>query len=519
MTTSPGIRLPVSETTVLIAGGGPAGLAAAAELTHHGIECLVVEPRAEVSHDRPRAKTTNVRTMEHFRRWGLAREIRAAAPVPHGWSDRVVFCDSLDGTEITSFPGAFALSSSPAPTHAESALAIPQPVVEEVLRRHLARRAPAAAEWGSRVTAVAEEADRVLVTVEDGSGAARQVAARYLLGCDGPGSLVRKEIGARFVGHSDPRPNFNVVFSAPDLDPELPPAVQYWVVGGPHPGLIGRLDLRGTWWAIFPGTGQEFGEAHSAELIGGLVGHTVEHTVLASDPWQARMLVADRFQTDRVFLVGESAHLNPPWGGHGFNTSVGDAVNIGWKIAAVVQGWGKPALPASYEAERRPVVQQTIDAAESNLGAGIGDLARDAEQIQLRKRAEFHSLGLVLGYHYGGSPIVTGGSVQRPTDLDRYVPSADAGRRLPHAWLENGASLYDSLGRELTLLGRFAADRATVETARRTAASLGIPLTIVEAPASYPWRDRHFLVRPDQHIAWSGTGLTPEIIATAVGAG
>ena len=161
--------------------------------------------------------------------------------------------------------------------------------------------------------------------------------------------MVRDQIGARYVGRSDPRPNFNVVFRAPALDTHLGPAVQYWVVGGRTTGLIGRLDLAGIWWAGFPGIEADYGAAHASELIAGLIGEPVEHAVLATDPWIARMLVADTFADRRVFLVGESAHVNPPWGGHGFNTSVGDAVNISWKIAAVENGWAPPELLASYE--------------------------------------------------------------------------------------------------------------------------------------------------------------------------
>ena len=128
--------------------------------------------------------------------------------------------------------------------------------------------------------------------------------------------------------------------------------------------------------------------------------------MLASDPWLARMLVADRFAAGRVFLVGESAHVNPPWGGHGFNTSVGDAVNVAWKIAAVEHGWAAAALLASYEPERRRVIEQTVASAAANMRSLAHDLPPDAQAIQRAKRSEFHSLGLVLGYSYAGSPVI-----------------------------------------------------------------------------------------------------------------
>ncbi len=393
-------------TAVLVVGGGPAGLAAAAELSLHGIGCVVLEPRAAVSHRRPRAKTTSIRTMEYLRRWGAADALREAAPLPVAWSQRVTFCESLSGRRITDFEPAFGLTAGRDDRFAESGQQVPQPVVEEVLRTHLRHRPGVELRLGHRATTLTQDADGVTVAVQDGQGDGYEITARYVLGCDGAGGVVREQAGARYAGRCDPRPNFNMVFSAPALDTALGAAVQYWVVGAAVTGVIGRLDLDGIWWAILPGIEADYGAAHAAELITGLVGAPVEHRLLATDPWTARMLVADTFRDRRVFLVGESAHVNPPWGGHGFNTCVGDAVNIAWKIAAVEQGWGAAELLASYEPERRAVVEQTVASAASNMRALADVLPRDAAQIQRAKRAEFHSLGLVLGYSYAGSPVI-----------------------------------------------------------------------------------------------------------------
>jgi 2-polyprenyl-6-methoxyphenol hydroxylase-like FAD-dependent oxidoreductase len=507
---------PIASTAVLIAGGGPAGLAAAAELSLHGIGCMVIEPRTRVSHRRPRAKTTSIRTMEHLRRWGIASQLRAAAPLKVAWSQRVTFCESLSGGRITDFHGAFGLTTRRDDLFAEPGQQVPQPVVEEVLRAHLGARPGVQMRLGHAVTALADRDDGVLVTVRDEDGTPYLVRARYVLGCDGASGVVRDQISACYLGRSDPRPNFNVVFRAPGLDTHLGPSVQYWVVGGPVTGLMGRLDLAGIWWAGFPGVEAGYGTTHASELITGLIGTPAEHEVLATDPWTARMLVADRFSRGRVFLVGESAHVNPPWGGHGFNTSVGDAVNIAWKIAAVEQGWAPPELLDSYEDERRGVVERTVASAEVNMRNLAGDLPADAAAIQRAKYPEFHSLGLVLGYSYAGSPIIqpddhdddpspAADTAAAAADTTCYTPAAEPGARLPHAWLPDGSSLYDHLGTGLTLLGPVRrpasqADRAAALASQ--ARERGIPLTLCEPPPGYPWAGEFLLVRPDQHLAW-----------------
>ncbi len=506
-------------TPVLVAGAGPAGLAAAAELGRHGVACVVIEPRTEVSHRRPRAKTTSIRTMEHLRRWGAADALRAAAPLPVAWSQRVTFCESLAGRRITDFEPAFGLAAGRDERFAESGQQVPQPVVEEVLREHVRRLPGVELRLGHAAEALSQDGRGVTVTVRPGAGPAYAIRARYVLGCDGAGGVVREQAGARYQGRSDPRPFFNLVFRAPWLDTRLGPAVQYWVVGdgsGAASGLIGRLDLSGTWWAIIPGIDAAYGAAHAGELITGLTGGPVAHEVLATDPWTARMLIADRFRDRRVFLVGESAHVNPPWGGHGFNTSVADAVNIAWKLAAVIRGWAPAELLASYEPERRGVIEATVASAESNNRFLADALPRDAAAIQRAKRAEFYSLGLVLGYSYAGSPVIQPG-VPPPVDVTAYTPAAEPGARLPHHWLPDGSSMYDHLGRGFTLVGPVRTHAGGVADLVRRARRRQIPLTVTQAPGSYPWRAEFLLVRPDEHIAWRAGDPAGIDIETAAG--
>jgi FAD binding domain len=182
--------------------------------------------------------------------------------------------------------------------------------------------------------------------------------------------------------------------------------------------------------------------------------------------------------------------------GHGYNTWVGDAVNIGWKIAAVEQGWASPDLLATYEPERRGVVEQTVETAVRNMQSLPTDLQNDAAAILAAKTVEFQSLGLVLGYTYAGSPVVQPGNARSEVDTETFVPTSDPGARLPHTWLPDGSSLFDQLGRSLTLVGPVHVFPDEVAELVRDAYALRIPLTLVEPPDTYPWHDEFLLVRP-----------------------
>jgi 2-polyprenyl-6-methoxyphenol hydroxylase-like FAD-dependent oxidoreductase len=511
---------------VLIAGGGPAGLAAAVELGRRGIRVCLVEPRLTVDDDRPRAKTTSIRTMEHLRRWGLADRLRAVAPLPVSWSQDVIFCTALLGTELTRFRNAFGLYEGRGEQWAEPGQQIPQPLTERVLREAVADLSSVTCLTGHTVTGVEQDARAVRATVTAGDGLAHVVEVEYLLGCDGAGGVTREAIGAVYAGSSGERPNLSIVFRSPGLGRRiaLDPAVQYWVVGPEVSGLMGRLDLEDRWWAIIQRVDTRVSAPDPQALVRSLIGSApdVPVHVVATDPWVARMLLSDRYRSGRVFLVGDAAHLNPPWGGHGYNTCVGDAVNIGWRLAAVLQGWGGPALLDSYEAERRPVAAQTIadSAAQEKLlapsftghpltGDGATADRRRAEVAEaLRaKDGEFHSEGLVLGYHYAASPVVVDDASPVPPHTPRtYHGSGRPGARLPHAWLPDGRSLYDALGDGFTLLRLRPAESAAFE---RSARARGVPLTVVDL-ARTALHERYgaalVLVRPDQHVAWRGSG-------------
>jgi 2-polyprenyl-6-methoxyphenol hydroxylase-like FAD-dependent oxidoreductase len=525
---------------VVIVGGGPVGLASALELAHHGIRSLILERRPEVTMLRPRAKTVSPRTMEHLRRWGLADQLRQRAPLPVAWCKEVAFCTTVLGREITRISDCFGLELAGSDLVAECGQQVAQPYVEQLFRDTVALSDLASLVTGVMVTRITEHDDGVAVEWEDEAGTRSTITARYVLGCDGAGSVTREAIGATFEGSDDSRPNLNVTFRAPELAARVSPApaIHYWVLNPEQPGLVGRLDLDGTWWGGGLGVDPATETRTPEEIVQSLLGEKIEIEVLSTDAWRARMLLADRYASKRVFLVGDAAHQNPPWGGHGFNTGIGDAVNVGWKLAAVLNGWAPEGILATYEEERRPIETLTIAVSAKNmrtLSSELGDprlFGNDEEfaavvesvaaVILSSKDAEFHSLGLTLGYHYEGSSIVATEPGQPGEFEDRvYQPTARPGHRLPHCWLAPGDSLFDHLGRDFALVGDVAS--AAAQSIVAAALELGIPLTLLDlGPGGRAdlFGAPLVLVRPDQHVVWRGEAVDDptELWHQAIGA-
>jgi 2-polyprenyl-6-methoxyphenol hydroxylase-like FAD-dependent oxidoreductase len=519
-----------AHASVLIVGAGPVGLAAAVELGTRGVDCVVLEPRIEVSPLRPRAKTTSVRTMEHFRRWGIADRIRAAAPVPVSWSQSVMAATSLTGSELTRFDDCLGLSTGSVEAYAEASQQIPQPAVEQVLRDVAGELDDVTLALGWSMRSLTEGDGEVVVEAVDGDGTVRRITTQYVLACDGGGSTTRKSLGISMAGPTQSQDYTTVVFRSPELAQHVPhrPAVQYLVFNPRAIAVFGRLDLADTWWAGMVLPPDVDPSVRLREVIGPEAPEDLKYEILCADNWRVRMLLAETFGTGRVFLAGDAAHLNPPTGGHGYNTGVGDAVNIGWKLAATLQGWGGPRLLESYNAERRAIAIDTITAATTSLlatlGIGVpaeadlpgpeGDRARSAlgEQIHSAMRAEFNSLGLVLGYEYADSPVIayddeSAGEAEKDTTV--YVPATRPGARLPHRWLTDGRSLYDDLGTGLTLITFGDHDPGAMTDAAR---ARGVVLTHIDLGSEclVPGDRTSLLVRPDQHIAWRGGQLSPQ---------
>lgn len=528
---------------VVVIGGGPVGLAATIELARRGISTLMLERNDRVGHA-PRAKTCNVRTCEHLRRWGIVDQLRARAPFGIDYPSNVVFATRLAGHPLARFENAFFCRPGAHPLYAEHAQWIPQYKLEQTLLDYAKDLPAATLRFNSDVTAIEQDDDCVTLKVESPRGV-EVLQSRYVIGADGAGSATRAALGIRMLGDGALSKNRMLIFRAPELAQShaLGPAVAYWIVNGDAPGVLGPMDDDGRWYFGFtPQPGLE----DAVDALRRATGLNLEPEVLSVGDWTAYQLVAERYREGRVFLAGDACHLHPPYGGYGMNLGVGDAVDIGWKLAAVLQGWGGQRLLASYEIERRPVHVRTIDEAVINHNSSSGSLAsadleeagpvgqsaraKAGERILNEKIREFDTLGVVLGYRYDDSPVIIGDGTEAPPHHYRdFTPSGRPGNRAPHYWIDaelaaHKTALYDLFGEGFSLLVT-ESDDAEVPTLRTSAAELGVPLKVVviEDPALRAlYGARYALIRPDQHIAWRGDSIpadTGQLLATVAGHG
>jgi 2-polyprenyl-6-methoxyphenol hydroxylase-like FAD-dependent oxidoreductase len=518
-------------TPVLIVGSGPVGLALAIELGHRGVKCLLIE-RNERTGYAPRAKTTNVRTREHLRRWGIADTLRAASPLGLDYPSNVVFCTRLGGHLLTRIENAMYCAPGKNPFYSEHGQWIPQYTVEEVMRAHAQSLHGVTLRYSCELLGFEQGADGVVAQVRDlADSSVFSVRSNYLVGADGARSNVRTAIGSRMEGTYGLSRNQNAVIHAPGLAAAHPqgPAIMYWQVNADVPSVMGPMD-RGDTWYFMPtqlAEGRKVAEADIPGMVHQATGLATPITVLSSDEWTASRLIADKYRDRRVFLAGDACHLHPPFGGYGMNMGIADGVDLGWKIAATLQGWGGPTLLDSYEIERRPVHEFVMDEAVANhalLGkdlwqegleddtdAGAALRKTVGKRIHAAKIREFNTLGVLLGYRYDDSPLVVPDGTDVPArDFLNYVPTARPGALAPHAWLHDGTSLYDHFGKGFTLLATLGADANVLAHASATAQALQVPLTVItpNAPALKDlYRARYTLIRPDQHVAWRGDAL------------
>ncbi len=543
-------------TDVAIVGGGPAGLMLALELGCRGIQCVLIEEDIDPPQF-PKANATSARTMEHYRRRGLAKAMRATGLVAEHPQD-ITYCTRLSGRELTRFSipsRAEALHQTSFGDYGEEVWPTPelphrgnQMLMEPILQAELAKFPSVKLMLGYRATALVQEGEKSILTVANtGSQATSVLACSYAVGCDGPRSMVRKSLGIKFDGVSEESRDFfggqmlSIYFKSKDLYEVLDKkkSWQYWAINPVQRGLL--IAINGIDSFLFglqlkPDQTPEAVDYQAAMLAA--IGKPFDFELIAKAPWNAGFtLVAEKMSEGRVFLAGDAAHLFTPTSGMGYNTSVDDAVNLGWKLAAVLQGWASEKLLDSYDAERRPIAHRNTAYARSmadsigriKIAPTVDDEGKDAAQIRedlgaalaVHVRREFNAPGLHLGLRYEDSPIVATEAGDWPDDLaGEYVPSARPGARAPHIWLDikgKKTAIFDFFGMDFTLL---CFDGLKGENWLQASQDMDFPLTVLpsnSAEARMLYGADLVLIRPDHHVAWRGDAtVNPTDVLTLV---
>ena len=521
------------DAQVLIAGAGPTGLTLAVDLGMRGVRCVLIEQKPKPQF-LPKMERCNARTLEIYRRMGIAEKVRDAG-LPRDWPMDVFIVLSLIEPPLMhhSYPSVAQTKAEIARTNDGSVPLEPYQLISqytlEPLLKSVAETLPSVnVRYGHELLSFDQDPNSVTAIVQDLKGKTSTINAEYLVGCDGGGSLVRKTLGIRLTGNEDRMLQLRQSLHVCD-------------------GLFDRI-------AMGKGRHYHVADNHATQLIvQDSTRHFTLHSIVENDSdmvamfektigmplkfetlyvgeWKQNLLIAERYHEGRAFIAGDAAHLVIPTGGLGMNSGAGDAIDLSWKLAAVLEGWGGPKLLPSYTTERCKVGDLNVQASRyATLGrrkwrsmwrpeirdktpegaAARAALTRVAESEQ-RKSNEM--IGAELGYHYFGSSIVWPEPGEGPKyDFVKYFPSTWPGVRLPHTWLDDGTAMQDRIGYDrgfaLLRLGRAQADASALETAF---AALGAPLRVLDIPDVAP-REVYgcdlILLRPDMHVAWRGNRL------------
>ena len=491
---------------VLIAGGGPVGMTLARTLSLFGVRCLLVERNASTTRH-PKMDITNGRSMELFRRLGLIDRLRAVA-VPEENNFDVSWITSLTrekgGRELHRFrypsvieKRAEIRSRNDGTQPREPAMRVSQVMIEPVLRDAIIDDPLVEARWGVAFEGFVPDGEGVTCTLRVAeTGHTEQVRCDFLAGCDGGSSIVREKLGIGLDGKAAVAHRYMIHFRSDACD-----VLQAFGVAWHYQTDKGTLiaqDDKDTWTlqTRMPAEGTPDPDA----MLDAWAGRGFAREILVANPWFTNLLLADSYGSGRVFIAGDAAHQYIPTGGYGMNTGIGDAIDLGWKLAATLKGWAGPDLLASYDRERRPVGLRNRLGSERHTGVRlkiaelyqtVADPDALGRAIAQLGNAENESWGLEFGYRYDGvesDPVV-------------YQPTTAPGARLPSTFLADGSALYDKLGFWFTLLRFGDADPSPlIDTAP-------VPLTtvIVDDPAIAPiYEAKLVLVRPDTHVAWRG---------------
>lgn len=530
-------------TRVLVVGGGPVGLTLAIDLASRGIEVVVAELRQAGEPPSVKCNHVSARSMEVYRRLGLAPKLRDAG-LPADFPNDAAYRVTTIGPELSRIPipcrrdrytatgGPDTWWPTPEPPHR-----INQIYMEPVLFEHARQMSSVSVLNGTSVESFRQDQQGILATLRDlGTGERLKIAAEYLVGCDGARSMVRKEIGATLAGTPVIQSVQSTYIRAPRLLEMM--GAPAWMTLSLNPrrcGTVIAIDGRERWLIHnhLNRAEEDFWSVDRDRSIRSIlgVGGDFEYEVLSKEDWVGRRLVADRFRHGRAFICGDAAHLWMPYAGYGMNAGIADATNLAWLLAATLDGWASPDVLDAYEAERLPITEQVshfaMDMAlkilgqrravppEIELGGPEGDdvrqrIGQSAYDLNVQ---QYCCGGLNFGYFYDRSPIIIYDDAKPPAyTMAEFAPSTVPGCRAPHLELRDGSSLYDTLGPGYTLL-RFdpSVGLAQIDEAAR---ARRMPLEIVDVDAEAAARsyDRKLvLVRTDQHIAWRGDASPDDI--------
>lgn len=536
----------VEHAPVLIVGAGPVGMIAALELAHHGVASVVAEQTAGTT-AHPKMEFTNPRTMEFYARLGMAAEVRAAGVAPDHSFD-VVWSTGLDSIRLAVWPQPSVAEKwkqiherNDGTQPSQPYQRISQADLEPVLRAACGRHPLIDLREGWRFTSLTQDADGVTSVLSTPSGDVT-VRSSYVVGADGASSTVRRALGVPMdgggVGDGDRGrvaelpAAYSVTFTSHDLT-NLHRHGYFWHYFTYRYVLI-SLDEAGT-WSLHAMDQSTFDPppADPAQWVRSTLNVDLDiDDVIVTSLWRPQYLIAERFSDGRVLLAGDAAHQMFPAGSYGMNTGAGDAVDLGWKLAALVNGFGGDRLLDSYQVERRPVALRNMAMSRHHLSVHFDQMNLVRGGAQPDEVAAFLASqppentyeGVYLGYRYGSSPVVCADGTDEPSwDPVHYVPSTWPGARPPSVLLTDGRQLFDLFGPEYTLVDFVGDGRgdALVAAAHRQ----GLPLhhTVVrDAHARALWERDLVLLRPDQHVAWRGDGSPDDadaVIRAVRGAG
>lgn len=521
----------IEEVPVLIVGGGPVGLAMSIDLARRGVRSVLLE-QGDGTIEHPRTGLVAIRTMEAFRMWGIARQVRECG-FPEDYNLSMVFCTSLNGLLLDREPYPSMRDSPTPPETPEKKQRCPQLWLQPILTDAALASSQARILFEHRFVRLEQQGEVVSVDAVDmRTGSAKKFRARYVLGCDGATSQVREQLGiamqGRLLSYS-----VNILIRAAGLaDRHLMGQAERYMFVGPE-GMWGNLtvvDGTDIWRLTVLGSNEKMdltsfdAEAWVRRALGGTGAPEIEFEVLSVTPWRRSEMLADSYGTGRVFLVGDSAHTMSPTGGMGMNTGIQEVLDLGWKLQGMLEGWGGQNLLRSYELERRPIAQRNSSFSTQNFRAwqdtsdasavcddtpaGARTRAALGQRLRDSTRVEWESMGLQIGHRYNESPIcVPDGTQPVPDDFRIFVPNARPGARAPHAWLKDGRSTLDLYGKSFVLLD-FAGNESLGANALLAAAKrTHVPLRRVvldEPDVERLYAAKLVLVRPDGHVGWRG---------------